>query len=88
MEENLTFGFKDPTFGEMATGDLSAIIRGTVPRGKLIIDWFQDDVKMDSKPVVVNQYIPYENEPTPGLYKVVLMVNSKPLKQFIFRITE
>lgn len=88
VEDGLSFGFKDPTLGELASGELSAVVRGPVPKGRLMINWFQDDVKMDSKIIVPNRPTPYGNEPTPGLYKVVLMVNSKPLKQFIFRITE
>lgn len=89
IEPGLSFSYRDPGLGELAHGDLKALVQsaGPAPKGKLILDWVVDDVPMDSKFVTPNRLIEYGNEPTAGTYRVILRLDNKQLKSLVFRIT-
>jgi len=91
IESGISFSYRDPELGEMAHGDLTAVVESTgpLPRGKLTLDWMVDEIPMGAPQIVVpNRPIPYGNEPTPGSYKVTLKLDGNPLKSGIFRITK
>jgi serine/threonine protein kinase len=89
IDPDSSFGYSDPTLGEMGYGDLKAIVQtdGPPPKGRLTLEWCLDDICQGPKPVSVNRPVDYNNEPTTGRYKIILRANSKPVKTFAFRIT-
>jgi serine/threonine protein kinase len=89
IEPGVSFSYRDPVLGELGHGDLRAFVQasGTVPKGKLTLEWVVDGVSMDVKTVAPNQLVEYGNEPTAGQYRVTLKVDAKPVKTFVFRIT-
>ena len=86
IEPGITFSTKDTALGEMAQGDLQAVVRGRPAKSKLTIDWYVDNIRMDSKEVAPNEVVAYGNDPTTGSYRVVLRQNSKEISRFTFRI--
>ena len=90
ITDGLSFADGDPTLGELAHGDLKAVVHydgARVPRNKLTLEWSINNHVTDRRPVAPNQSVDYENEPTPGLYQVVLKVDGNPVQTFTFRIT-
>jgi hypothetical protein len=88
IENGISFAYHDPVLGEMGHGDLTAVVQtNAVPKGKLTLEWVVDDIRMDFKQVVPNRPTEFANEPTPGSYRLILRLDSKPLTTFVFRIT-
>jgi hypothetical protein len=89
IEPGVSFGYRDPTLGEMAYGDLKALVQmdGPAPKGKLTLEWCLDNVCQGPKTVSANRPVEYTNEPTAGTYRIILRLNSNPIKTFVFRIT-
>jgi len=89
IDPGSSFGYRDPDLGEMAYGDLKAVVQaaGPAPKGKLTLEWCLDDLCLGPKPVRLNQPMDYANEPTAGAYRIILRMNSRPINTFVFRIT-
>jgi hypothetical protein len=90
LSDGISFASGDPTLGELAQGDLKAIVQYDgvrQPRNKLVLEWSIDQLPMDKKAVQANQLVEYGNEPTPGYYRVKLLVDGREAKTFSFRIT-
>ena len=88
IEPGITFSAKDFEIGEMAQGDLQAVVRGHAAKGKMTLDWYVDNIRMDSKEIVPNKVVAYGNDPTAGDYRVVLRQNLKEVSRFTFRLTK
>ena len=73
----------------MGYGDLTAVVKveGRAPKGKLTLEWCLDNICQGPKTISANVQVVYKNEPTAGTYKIILRMNSKPVKTFVFRIT-
>jgi serine/threonine-protein kinase len=90
IEPGTNIPYRDPELGEMALGDLSAVVQTTGPamKGKLTLEWSLDDIPMGAPQIVIpNKPMPYGNEPTPGQYKIILKLNGAALSTSTFRIT-
>jgi hypothetical protein len=92
VESGSSFPFNDPQLGEMAHGDLFAVVTSDgqrLPlRARLTLEWAVDNVVTDpAKPVTLNQAQQYGNEPTVGSYRLTLKLNGVEVRTFTFRIT-
>ena len=91
IEPGASFSYRDPELGEMAHGDLTAVVQTTGPllKGKLTLEWALDDIPMGAPQIVIpNKAAQYGNEPTPGQYRITLRLNGATLKTSTFRITK
>jgi len=90
LSDGISFASGDPTLGELAQGDLKAMVQYDgvrQSRNKLVLEWSIDQHPMDKKAVQPNQLVEYGNEPTPGYYRIKLLVDGREAKTFSFRIT-
>jgi len=90
LTEGQHFALLDPTYGEMAFGDLTAIVTGTNAanaRDRLSIEWSVSAIKHDSGAVRLKEKSVYHNQPSPGAYEVTLTLNGRPIRHFSFSIT-
>jgi serine/threonine protein kinase len=98
IENGSSFSLLDPQLGELAPGDLRALVSFEgqhLPRGSLKLEWTLDGVVMDSKVVVLRPekgaeqtaVVEYGNEPTPGTYRIKLILNGRQVQMFTFRIS-
>jgi serine/threonine protein kinase len=91
VEQGKTFAISDPDLGEMALGDLKAVVRtnASARKEKLTAQWL-----LDGRPtgppqdVTPDQNVPYRNEPTPGKYTIILQLNGSPWKTSSFTMTK
>jgi serine/threonine protein kinase len=91
IEQGKTFSSGDPEFGEMALGDLKAIVRSNVAarKEKLTLQWLLNGQPTGPPQVVIpDQSVPYRNEPTLGTYKIILELNGSVLKTSSFTMTK
>jgi outer membrane usher protein FimD/PapC len=66
-----------------------------LPHGSLRLDWTLDGVVIYSKVVVLKPergaeqaaVVEYGNEPTPGTYRIKLILNGRQVQMFTFRIS-
>jgi hypothetical protein len=89
VKDGDSFAFSDPVRGELAHGDLLAIVTfGGLqpPRGRLTLEWAVGGVSMDWKAVPLNQLVEYGNEPTAGDYVLTLHQDGRPVQTFKFSI--
>jgi hypothetical protein len=98
IENGSSFPLLSQQFGELAQGDLRALVSFEgqhLPRGSLKLEWTLDGVVMDSKLVVLKPkkgaeqtaVVVYGNEPTPGIYRIKLILNGRQVQMFTFRIS-
>jgi hypothetical protein len=90
IPKDFTFSMSDPAYGELAHGDLKAIVHTDAPvsRSRLTIEWTVSGTVTDrQKPVLANELMEYNNEPIPGSYKVTVRLDGRPVEEFRFRIT-
>jgi hypothetical protein len=90
IQNGTSFAMDDPVMGELAHGDLKAMVQfdGPLPRPRLTIEWTVNGTVTDrQKPVSPNELVEYNNEPIPGVYKVTIRVDGRPVEEFRFRIT-
>ena len=90
IERDSSFRVGDTELGEMAQGDLTAMISFEgqhMPRGPLVLEWALDGVVVDRVKASLNQFIEYGNEPSAGSYRVTVKLNGRPIQSFTFRIT-
>ena len=92
-----SFPLVDPQLGELARGDLAALISfqgQDMPPGRLQLVWTLDGVGTDSNPVVLKPegagqaIVTYGHEPSPGAYEITLKLGDRPVRIFTFRITQ
>jgi serine/threonine-protein kinase len=89
IKDGDSFDFSDPVRGELAHGDLRAIVTyGGIqpPRGRLTLEWAVDGVSMDRKTVPLTQLVEYGNQPTAGDYVLTLYLDRRPVQAFKFTI--
>jgi serine/threonine protein kinase len=90
IQNGTSFAMDDPVMGELAHGDLKAMVQfdGPLPRPRLTIEWMVNGTVTDrQKPVSPNELVEYNNEPIPGVYKVTIRLDGRPVEEFRFRIT-
>jgi hypothetical protein len=90
IQNGTSFAMDDPEMGELAHGDLKAMVQfdGPLPRPRLTIEWMVNGTVTDrQKPVSPNELVEYNNEPIPGVYKVTVRLDGRPVEEFRFRIT-
>ena len=90
IQNGTSFAMDDPEMGELAHGDLKAMVQfdGPLPRPRLTIEWMVNGTVTDrQKPVSPNELVEYNNEPIPGVYKVTVRLDGHPVEEFRFRIT-
>ena len=90
IQNGTSFAMDDPEMGELAHGDLKAMVQfdGPLPRPRLTIEWLVNGTVTDrQKPVSPNELVEYNNEPIPGVYKVTVRLDGRPVEEFRFRIT-
>jgi serine/threonine protein kinase len=91
IEQGKTFSSRDPEYGEMALGDLKAIVRSNVSlrKEKMTLQWLLDGQPTGPPQAVIpDQSMPYRNEPTPGTYKIILELNGNAWKTSSFTMTK
>jgi serine/threonine protein kinase len=84
----ISFGFRDPVLGELGAGDLTArvLLNGPAGKGRLSLEWSIEGTPMNARFVNANSVVAYQNEPTPGTYKVTLRQDAKTVAEHTFRI--
>ena len=90
IQNGTSFAMDDPVMGELGHGDLKAMVQfdGPVPRPRLTIEWMVNGTVTDrQKPVSPNELVEYNNEPIPGVYKLTIRLDGRPVEEFRFRIT-
>lgn len=98
IDPGLSFSAADPQLGEMAQGDLKALITFEgqhLKSDRLELKWIIDNVVMERKTVILPPdprakhavMVTYGNEPTPGTYRVTLEQKGRLVQSFTFRIT-
>jgi serine/threonine protein kinase len=90
IQNGTSFAMDDPVMGELGHGDLKAMVQfdGPLPRPRLTIEWTVNGTVTDrQKPVSPNELVEYNNEPIPGVYKVTIRLDGRPVEEFRFRIT-
>jgi len=90
--KGISFKFLDPELGEMASGDLKAMVllNGVPPPGKnqhLSVVWKVDGTPMDAHFVSPNTVTEFGSEPIAGTYDVMLMLDKDLVAEYTFRIT-
>jgi hypothetical protein len=98
IEEGSSFPLLDPQLGELAQGDLTALVSfegQRLARGPMQLEWALDGVVMDRKAVVLKPgpgaqqvMVRYGNEPSAGTYRITLKLKDHPVRTFTFRITQ
>jgi hypothetical protein len=98
IEEGSSFPLLDPQLGELAQGDLAAMVSFEGQRlahGPLQLEWALDGVVTDRKPVVLKPgrgaqqvMVQYGNEPSAGSYRITLKLQNHLVRTFTFRITQ
>jgi len=91
IQKGSAFAMDDPVMGELGHGDLKAMVQldGPLPpRPRLTIEWTVNGTVTDRQKVVSpGQLVEYNNEPIPGIYKVTIRLDGRPVEEFGFRIT-
>jgi len=98
IDPGLSFSAADEQLGEMAQGDLKALItfEGQHLKSDLLeLKWIIDNVVMERKTIKLpldpgakhTVMVPYGNEPTPGFYRITLEQRGRLVQTFTFRIT-
>jgi hypothetical protein len=98
IDPGLSFSAADPQLGEMAQGDLKALITFEgqhLKSDRLELKWIIDNVVMERKTVILPLdprakhavMVTYGNEPTPGTYRITLEQKGRLVQSFTFRIT-
>ena len=91
IQKGSAFAMDDPVMGELGHGDLKAMVQldGPLPpRPRLTIEWTVNGTVTDRQKVVSpGQLVEYNNEPIPGVYKVTIRLDGRPVEEFGFRIT-
>ena len=96
LREGQQFALLDPRFGEMAFGDLKAIVSGDAPLragSRFSLEWSVGGLRhdscgtpRDSCTVRLNELVVYRNQPAPGAYEVKLTLDGRLIRSFSFTI--
>ncbi len=90
LREGQQFALMDPRLGELAYGDLKAMVNGGKPpsaRTKLRLEWWVGGVRHDSTSLKIDDLVPFHNQPASGNYEVRLTVDGNTVRTFSFQIT-
>ena len=97
LREGQQFALLDPRFGEMAFGDLKAMVSGDTPLragSRFSLEWSVGGLRhdscgtpRDSCTVRLNELVVYRNQPAPGVYEVKLTLDGRWIRSFSFTIT-
>jgi len=85
-----SFPVDDSVLGQLADGDLKAqvVFGGQVlPKGRFTLEWQLDSISPGPKPVLLNQVVGYNAEPTVGTYQLIFRIDKAVVKTFRFRIS-
>jgi hypothetical protein len=90
IANSLSFKYRDPTLGEMGSGDLKAmVLLNGPPPGKghlLSLVWKVDGTVMDAHFVNPNTVTEFGSEPIRGTYQLMLMLDKDKVAEYTFRI--